>query len=376
MTVFRYFMKLTWRKKTSLFIYLVIFIVLNMSIANQINKETPTLKDMKPDGYILNKDNSEVSKKLVEFIGSKSKLRTDITEDNKDQKVFEGAIDYYLEIPEGFGDAFNKGNGKVNLQTDPKSFNSFFVENELSKYMMFLESTKDAEGKYDFKKVESALNVRANVEMKYEKDDVKYFSAAMLSIMAYSTLAVFIFTLGSVMKEFNDDALELRNRSTPISTGRFSLEIFLGQIVTGLIIYSVFLVSLFILVPGIINTLPISKILINGFSYTLAGLGFSFLLCTFSTEKNFLYGASNAIPLGLAFISGSMVPLEFLGESVKNIARFFPLYYYNVNNMNLTDGIPITQGVITMLIFGVLYFIVGIIITKIKKGEPLINLSK
>ena len=66
------------------------------------------------------------------------------------------------------------------------------------------------------------------------------------------------------------------------------------------------------------------NLLIGGF----VALALGFLVSSVVRGRNAQSAIANTLSLGLSFISGVFVPLEILGDGVKTIASFTPVYWF------------------------------------------------
>jgi ABC-2 type transport system permease protein len=80
---------------------------------------------------------------------------------------------------------------------------------------------------------------------------------------------------------------------------------------------------------------------------------------------------TNTVGLGMSFLGGIFVPREILGESVLNVSRFLPTYWYvnavdaiqNVgSNHSLMRDIQISIGI--EAIFAIAIFAVALVATR------------
>lgn len=81
--------------------------------------------------------------------------------------------------------------------------------------------------------------------------------------------------------------------------------------------------------------------------------------------------------LGLCFICGVFVPLSLLGEQVKRVAQFLPVYWYSKTNDLLGDyqTLPaniqekVWQGIGIQLVFMAAIIGVTLMLTKMRQQE-------
>ena len=77
---------------------------------------------------------------------------------------------------------------------------------------------------------------------------------------------------------------------------------------------------------------------INTVVYTLVCVSISFLVGNLTRSRGAQAAIVNVLSLGLSFISGVFVPQFMLGETVLNIAKFTPTYWYVHANLLINDA--------------------------------------
>jgi ABC-2 type transport system permease protein len=84
---------------------------------------------------------------------------------------------------------------------------------------------------------------------------------------------------------------------------------------------------------------------------------------------------SNVVSLGFSFIGGIFVPLEFLGETMQNVAKFTPTYWYVKANdaiLGIKTFSDIDFGEFALncgvqLLFALAFFSVGLVVSRYKR---------
>lgn len=69
----------------------------------------------------------------------------------------------------------------------------------------------------------------------------------------------------------------------------------------------------------------------------LVGMSMAYLVGMFTKDTNTLSGAVNVISLGMCFLCGVFVPLEYMNKGVKTAAQFLPVYWYEKVNDTLVE---------------------------------------
>ena len=80
--------------------------------------------------------------------------------------------------------------------------------------------------------------------------------------------------------------------------------------------------------------------------------------------------------MGLSFISGCFVPIEWLDTNIINFSKIFPSYWFIQGNYDITklstfnyETIqPVIQNCGIILVFGIIYFMIGRMIVSRKSS--------
>lgn len=74
---------------------------------------------------------------------------------------------------------------------------------------------------------------------------------------------------------------------------------------------------------------------------------------------------STVLSLGTSFISGVMVPQQFLGKKVLTIAKFFPTYYFvRINDMQASSFLDIRYEIFMQVLFAIAFLFMGLYFSK------------
>lgn len=82
----------------------------------------------------------------------------------------------------------------------------------------------------------------------------------------------------------------------------------------------------------------------------LVALSISYLVGIVTANQDMLSGIVNTISLGMCFLCGVFVPLEYMNVNVKTVAHFLPVYWYEKTNDMLAQFGSITGEVRTEIL--------------------------
>ncbi len=69
----------------------------------------------------------------------------------------------------------------------------------------------------------------------------------------------------------------------------------------------------------------------------LVALSLAYLVGILAKNSSMLNGIVNVISLGMSFLCGVFIPLEYMSGSVRKAAMFLPVYWYEKANDLLAD---------------------------------------
>ena len=116
--------------------------------------------------------------------------------------------------------------------------------------------------------------------------------------------------------------------------------------------------------------------ILNSLVMLLVALSISYLVGIITTNSNMLSGVVNVISLGMCFLCGVFVPLEYMNSGVKTVAKFLPVYWYETTNDMLVQFSHITGDVRTdvlqalgiQLVFAIAFVCIAMAFSKWKRS--------
>ena len=288
----------------------------------------------KCDTAVINYDDSKLSDSLEEYIKERSSVNDNIKskEDIKDA-IFFRQIDIAIIIPENFSEDFLNGkNPELKTEAVPDSpsshLMSLMMNSYLNTYKLYYE------GNSGFSEDEIISHVKTDLSKESEMNILNESSKGNLSgvnfffnFSAYVFLAVLILCISSIMAIFNELNLRRRCICSPTKEIRLSTEYFAGNLVISLAVWFIFCVYAAILYPEQMLSQGGLLYALNSLAFVMIALSLGFLLGNICSPK-IINPISTVISLGCAFLGGSFVPQELLGENVLKIARMIPSYWF------------------------------------------------
>ena len=338
MSSFKAYFKIAKKYSGISFMYLAIFFGIAVLLVTHTDKNSPeTFKSAKVDIAVYDKDNSDFSKALYQYLDDTQSI-IELEEDDSVWKdyMYTHKVEYILIIPEGFGSQIEKGdpNNLISYHA-PGTKYSMFVDMKINNFLkLFHVYTELGNSKEEaYRLTESTINQGAEVTMKEgEKEELADYSL-YYRFIAYILPAMLLLSITPCLGAFS--RREIRRRTSCGKTGYMERNI---QITLAAVLHSMLLAAVLVF-AGILIYREMSKIqiliyLCNVLMHTLTCLGLCFAVSRFLPNDNVRSMVANVYSLAAAFLCGVFVDRMYLPDSVLAIGHAFPAYWYlNLNEI-------------------------------------------
>ena len=326
--------------KTAL-IYIAVFLFISFQLAGNSDTQEQ-FKETKLDVAVFDRDGTDASRSLKEYIGKKHNL-TDIKDDEDtilDMLYYE-TVDYVLIIKEGYGEKLAAGelDGLFENYRVHDSFSAVFMSNQLDEYVKTVNACQVSGLATDaaITKAEGLLTSGSEVEIaEFGKTGNKDFSARFsyyFQYMPYIFISVLISSLCPVLAVMEEKDIKDRTNCSSVKASSAAMQIILGCIVFILFVWLVFMAAGTAMYGGLYRGRAWTAVL-NSFVFTLISAGIAILISSFGLKDQAVSALTQVIGLGMSFLCGVFVPQEFLGDGVLKAAHVLPAYWYiRANNM-------------------------------------------
>lgn len=373
MTVFRYFIKSALRQKWIIIGYSLIFFTLSIINGSGSGEEKTAFMQTSLDIAVVDNSGSELSRALIDYLDKDNKI-VEIKDDLDyiNEEIFLYEIDAAIIIPQDFQSKVVKKEKSLEIIADDRRLEPLQIENEVNKYLAFANATYLG-GEFNLQEVEFALNREVEVrflhaDTHYSTDGVNLWARYYFNFASYVIIAIYIAVLGLIMADFNTQNIQDRTKISSKKFLRFNAELYLGQVVVGLLITSAFVLGSIVITGKNIADVDMFKYLVNIYVFSFSILCFTFLVNNITTSRFVINGISVVASLGTSFISGVFLQQEFLGEKVLALARFFPTYYYvKINDMNTNSFGEIRYDLFMQVLFGLVFLALGIYFSRLRQ---------
>lgn len=392
MQVYKTFFKVLRKYKISLIMYSAIMIFMIWIFASESTSGSNEIVQKKYTLLVVDEDNSEVSKEFVSYLGKKHNLDDgEYTEDQIKDMLFYENISEYIVIPKGFGEEVNsvvesKKDGKnvseeefgslLQATYDDGMPRGIFINmqinqylNAVTDYMALGDNMADAS-----KKADEALDISEFVTFREEEINVNEVKYTSFLVLPYGILSIIFSGVIPVIVSFNEKEKKNRTNVSSIKLTARNISLVLGAATVAFVVATVFIAVITLKNGGgfaFTDSWWLS--VLNTYIYTLTATLLLFMLTSFPIiVAKGTTSASSIITvivgLSFAFLGGTFVDLDILGEGVAKVGRFIPNYWYSVACKKIWyDGAGLSDLVGCFglqLLFGLVCLAVGLAVTR------------
>ncbi len=340
MTVYKGYLRVMKKNMWLILLYLVIFT--GITVMFQMVSGNDPMSNYQAESVkiaVVDEDGGNLAKELKDFLGQCHQV-TEIENDRArmQEDLFYRNVEYIIRIPEHFFETCIADGEKLAVTKVPGSYTAFYVDQQLNSFL------NDARVYYaaGFSQEETAEALKGRETVQVELLDTGGAVEEMpaygfyFRYIPYLYLSVLCYVMGNVIAAFRRGDLPKRMRVSAISARRQSLE---GLLATATMAAGLWLVSIIgaFLFYGkrLMECGGLLYYLLNTLMMVLTALSISYLVGMLIRGKNAvntLNGIVNVLSLGMCSLCGVFVSLEVMSKSVKTVAQFLPVYWYEVVN--------------------------------------------
>ena len=387
MRVFKIYFKLLKKSLPTLLIYIGIFLLITIMFSLSIKDSVDNVfEGSKVRTALINNDkDSYLLQELKSHLANSSEfIVIDESVEGMQDALFFREVSYILVIPKGFTESFLHGKElSLKKYTVPDSAINHNVDIAINNFLntakVYRNNIQNITEETLISKTIQDLDAQVNVSIHSDerKNINRKFQVVYYNYLVYAILSVLILGISSIMISFSNLDLRRRNYTSPLSLYSIQFQQILGHIVFALIC-----VVLFVLTGNILDgQLLFDKIsmlfILNTLIFTFPALSIAYLVGSLTKSREITNGIANVIGLGMSFLSGVFVPMEFLGEAAIQLAKFTPAYWYTTANViigNLSHFTweqlsPIYGHMLIQLGFAFAIFAMSLVVNKKKSTE-------
>lgn len=379
MTVFKTFLKVLNKCKAPIIMYTVILIFF-AGFNMKTNENGSEFTASKPDILIVCEDElAGITKNLVDYLSSNSNIKEiENDEEKRNDALFYRDVNYIVYIPKHFSvDFLEHKNPEINIKSTgdyQASLANMLLERYLKVASTYLE--------FDFSEEEmlnaitKTLENEVNVEMtsKLDTDSLTKVST-YYNFTNYCILAGSIYVICLILSSFKNKDVLKRTTISSMHYQKYNRILLISNSLFAFVLWLFYILLSFVLFGSSMWTLHGAFYILNSFVFSLFALTLAFLLGNIMTDKNALNGIINVIALGSSFLCGAFVPMEWLPNTVLNIAHILPSYYFIKSNeliktveiFDFASLKSIYMNMIVIIIFAVGFMIISRIVASKKR---------
>lgn len=372
MIVYKNFLRIVLTRKTMVIMYSSIFLLTSFIFSSNGKTNMSEFKETSLTLTIIDKDNSEFSNNLIQYLKKKNKVieRTrmqNLTEDEIIREIKKeislDAIDAGIIINNNLEEKLVEGSECITCLKDERNTSSLYIDMQIQKFLLFANAVKSSENTFNFEKIHNALNESipvVKIPSKTNTEAGTWFKS-FFNMFGWFSFSMILNVVGWAIFLLKKPIIKIRNDISPVSTLRFSIENFAAQLTVIFCILFVVIGAAVLVKIKNISGIPLIMYSFNCAIYAAVILSMTFMLNAILTQGSILSIVGTVLPLALAFISGVFMPAEFISPSILRIAKLFPTFYFVQANEFAYSFFKIDWRNIGMLIlFFVLYFAAGV----------------
>ncbi|MBE6845603.1 MAG: ABC transporter permease [Ruminococcus sp.] len=347
MQVFNAFMKIVLKRISVPIIYIGIFLGISIIMANQGAENEAKFKQEKLTISVTDLDNSAASERLIEYLSENHKIIDEKYDDDKLlSNLYYEHLDYALTINEGYMEKLENGSTD-NLFTNHSiegSYGESLAGTQINRYVSCVSSYIKGGFTIDeaLDKTHALMLDKTEVIAESFAKEENFFSTNIrfyFQYLPYIFLAILISALVPTLLVLNKKEIRDRTNASCISISKQTFQTTLGSVIYAIGIWLVFMISFIVMCGSDIFTKEGLLAMLNSFVFLIVALSITMLIAQISKSPKSPDMIANTLSLGMSFLCGIFVPIEYLSDTVIKIAHFLPAYWYvRANNMLAEAG--------------------------------------
>lgn len=379
MQVFKAFFKILNKNKTAMVIYIAIYMALTLVLSgNGTQNDTSDFSQVALDIGVENQDKGELGAALVEYLSKENNIK-EIPKDQEEllDAMYYREMHYVLVIPEDFTEKFIAGQRGELLEGTvvPGNSTAYLTEMEINEFLKTLGMYVDGgiEPEKAARQTLADMQEEASVEFLSQEDGKERPGASyFFQYLPYIFLCMMLVSLSMVLMKFNKKDIDARNRCSTMSFTRRNMQMILGSVGIMIVEYAFFMIVAGIMYPDYMGSIRGLLSALNALVYMLVCLGIAFFVSRLAHDDGELNMVANVIGLAFSFLGGAFIPLEIMGDGIKQVSKFIPSYWYEVSNNaiwkleSLADAGDIYRNMLVTGAFAIAVMAAAMVMNRLK----------
>ena len=358
MRVFKNYFKIAKAHKVAIILYTVIFIAI-MSFSTKSDDTNNIYTNVRPDIYVKDEANTDLSRGLYSYLEKKAVIK-EMDESVVEDKLFYQMISASLVIEKDFDKSKN-----VNFKSAPNDMYGMTIKELVNQYLSQVNAYKIAgfKDKDAIKYTNEDLEKRVDVEIKSgskigREDNSKFY----FNFINYLILSQVLLIVSTIVNVYKKKSTAMRNAVSPMAKSRMNLELILGHVVTGLVVWALYIILYLVLYKYDFSATHTNLMMVNSFFFTISVVTMAVLISSLVKNQNAIQGIMQIVSLGSSFLCGAFVPQDLLSKTALTLGKIFPSYYYIKNNEMLIENPNISTilpNIGIMLAFSLVFVLIS-----------------
>ncbi len=348
MQVFKAFTKIVLNRCFIALLYAGIFIAISFLITFKQSDAFDKFSGEKLTMTISDLDDTPESRELIDYLSKKNKVTVDSHPDNDKLllNMFYQKTDFMLTIKEGYGSRISTGQTNDLFQCSyiEGSYAQSMAQNQIDKYVKTL--TAYIRGGMDreiaLNTASELMDTEADVTFlgnETEKQGMTGSGKAFFRYMPYIFIGMMISTLVPALMIMNGKKIKARTNASCISPSKQFMGILLGTVIYAMVVWLIFMAAAAAMFGGELFQVQGILSMINTIALMSVTLAIALLTANLLRSSKPVDMVATTVGLGMSFLCGVFVPLEYLSNGVKTFAHALPVYWYvRASETALTDG--------------------------------------
>lgn len=355
MTVFKGYMKIAKRNIGFIIMYVSIFLFVSTIMQAMAGKsQFSSYSAARLTIAVVDGDGGTLSLGLQDYLKQYHQVvPMENNEEVMQEALYYATADLVIRIPPDFQKHCLDEGEPIKLSKIPGNYDSIYAQQQINTFLnevkTYMASGKTLE--------ESLTEISRQPESEVTLIDLNGNAGQIpgyvyvFRYVPYMFLAALCYVLGLILNVFQ--AKDIKSR-TLVSATRHRRQV--GESILAFLLLGTMLFLVNIVVTIVLNGMDFLNApnmiyyTINSFIMMLVSLSLAFLLGMFVSSPTMVNSIVTPLSLGMCFFCGVFVPLEFLGNGVKYVAQFLPVYWYEVN-VDLLAEYQSIQGSVRDTIF-------------------------
>lgn len=344
MQIFKAFFIIVKKNLVSISIYFGIFLALSIIFTKSAEDNTSAqFKQSEIKIGIIDYDNTKVSQALTAYLETLH-TRVDIKTDQEAmaEELFYLNVEYILEIPKGFEAGFlkegvNQDTLPIKNYKSPDTISDAFINMQINQFLTnihtYLKADYSIEEALSSAKEVSKLSAEVSFLEKEGTGVGKSYS--FFIYLPYIFIAILMNGLGPVLIKFNNKNIDNRIKCSSLALGKKNMWLTISSFALSLLCYFIFMLLAILFYKEEMFSLKGYSYMANSFVFLLVAISITYFVSLFVKNQNSFNMICNVVGLGMSFLGGVYVPLEYLSKEVIQFSRFLPTYWY----VKVTSGL-------------------------------------